>query len=282
MNNICFFLIIIFPSITCLTCLINCHHFTLKDNESFQNPIPSINGCQSDQQAKLCYGQIMIYYPDDWYPELFKYSFGQQNHIIEKETEYIIKNKNFQLLIYFLFLTESYNNDYDEFIITIHIICQINDNCALKYIKDFFYFYSNQKDPSYNLRSILNTNAIRTKNFSCYDYENKKIQECLITKYSTCFFSNKNLFQQGCYSNKKLKIEYIFILKLFEKYSIEKIHELIICNKENCNNLLIRNIIENIIYNYTFRPFISFYNNGNKLKYYFILFYFLQILFYDI
>jgi hypothetical protein len=207
----------------------------------------------------------MAYYNQENYPEYISYSLGAQKHIIEKEIEELANEKRLKSIIYFLFLIESF--DMNEVVITAYIICQINDNCALNYIKDLFNLYSKQKNPINKFNS-LHTKSDVILSLTCYDYETKQIKECLLNEYSTCI---TNLYQQGCSSDQNMKLEYVFMITLSEQNFLKKVHELIICNTNNCNEKFLIEKIENIIYNYTFGSTILL-NNGNKKNFHLFIF----------
>jgi len=213
----------------------------------------------------------MIYYNgNDWF-EFILYSLGPQEHIIEKEIEELTIKNDLKSLIYFLFLIESF--DTDVVIITAFIICQTNDNCALNYIEDLFNLYHKKSNPIDEFNLLYRDSEMVSK-LTCYDYESQQIKECLINQYPTCIIHDTNIYQQGCYSDLNMKLEYGFLIKLSNKNSLEKIHELIICNTNNCNDNSMRKLIENIIYNYTFETIITI-NNANKIKYNLVFFIYL-------
>jgi hypothetical protein len=208
MKNIFFFLTLIFPYTNQLTCLINCLNFKVDKGQQFQDTTPSDkNKCIYDKQATRCYGRIMIYYNRYGLFEFISYSLGLQKHIIEKEIEELAIKNRLKSLIYFLFLIESF--DTDVVVITASIICQTNDNCALNYIKDLFNLYHKQKNPIDQF-DLLHTNVKIISELTCYDYESQQIKQCLINQYPTCIIHDTNMYQQGCYFDQNMKLEYGF------------------------------------------------------------------------
>lgn len=263
-----FILIFLFPSTNQIICPIACSTSQLTRNQPFQNSTE----CPSDTRAIKCYGRIMVYYNKTDYPEYISYTFGSRKHIVEKEIEELANKNPLKFIIYFLFLIESLYKD--EVIITAYIICQTTNDCASNYIKNLFDLYSNQKNPIDKFDHLSYKNSEELSELICYDYETKQMEDCSINQFSTCIFHNdKNLYHQGCHSDRNIRIEYEFlILSSEKKTSLEKISELIICNKDNCNKNLIIEKIENIIYNITFGNIISFEKNlGNKIQFNFFL-----------
>jgi hypothetical protein len=279
MKNIFFFITFLFPYTNQFLCSTRCRIFQITKGESFQDVTPSdSNKCRYDYQAKRCYGRIMAYYNQTSIPEYISYSLGTQGHIIEKEIEELANKNALKSIIYFLFLTESFHTN--EVIITAYILCQTSDNCALKYIKEFFYLYQNQTNPTNEFSSFLVSNDTISK-LNCYDYEAKQIKECLPIQYSRCILHDNDVFQQGCSSDPETKLEYAFIITPSKNNLVEKIYELLLCNKDTCNDKSVMNIIENMIYSSTFGK-IVLVNHSNRIQLQIVLLFIVQILFYDI
>jgi hypothetical protein len=243
MKNIFFFFTFIFPYTNQLSCWTGCRNFKFTKDTPFKDPltIQGNMGCKRGREAMRCYGRILVYYD----LELISYSLGPQEHIIEKEMERLFNINQLRFLIYFLFILES--QETAKLVITAFILCQTHDNCALDYIKDLFHLYQKQENPLDELYLFFRKDRFIGK-LSCYDYKSKQSIECIPSEYPRCIVHNTN---RGCYSDPNRHIEYVFMITS-KSTSIEKIHQLIICDTDNCNDKLAINNIENIIYNHTF------------------------------
>ncbi|CAF1282399.1 unnamed protein product [Rotaria sordida] len=247
-----------------LSCFSECHNIKIDISKPFDEPSETYQ-CVTDARATRCYGRIMIYYNDiDNHQSHISYSFGSDNHIIENEIEEIANENDFKFIIYFLFLVESF--DTKELVISAYIVCETMDNCALNYVKILFNLFNTQRNPINQLSKLL-YNSNESTILSCYDYKTGKTTECLASDYPTCIINNTALFEQGCYLDANTKLEYVFMITSSKKQSIEKVLELIICNRDSCNDELILKEIEIIIYNHTLWFDITL-NNSNKLIFY--------------
>ena len=262
----------IFSETNQLVCVHNCFDIQINMSEAFQVPLDMF-GCRSDTKATRCHGRIMAYYNSDGFQKYISYSLGLTNHIIDREIEELANENGFQAIIYILFLIEPlYHSDV---VISAHVICQTSDNCALNYIKDLFALYNKQTNPADDLLPLLYTREV-SKQLTCYDYKTKKIASCLIDHHYTCIINNTDKFQQECSSDKNTRLQYIRMITLPHRNPIKKILELIICNKNGCNEKSISKKIESMIYNYTFRMKIPF-NTGQRLTFYLLHFIYLFI-----
>ena len=269
MKNIFFFLNFIFPYTNQLSCWIGCRTFNFTKETPFKDPTTAkhTTGCKQAKQSMQCYGRILASYD----PKLISYSLGPQEHIIEKEMERLLYINQLGFLIYFLFIFES--QETQKLVVSVFILCQTHDNCALDYIKKFFNLYRKGRNPLNEFDSFFSKNRF-PQHLTCYDYKTKEIIECIPTEYPRCIVHNRNI---GCYSDPNRYIEYVFMITS-KSSSIEKIHQLIICDTNNCNDKFVVKTIENIIYDHTFGTIFTI-NKSNRiyliqmLKFFLMIFY---------
>ncbi len=255
----------IFPYTNQLSCWSKCPNFRFTKETPFKDPskLQDTSGCRRTSESMRCYGRILVYYDLDVNLESISYSLGLQEHIIEKEMERLANMNQLKFLIYFLFILESYETE--KIVINAFILCQTYDNCALDYIKQLFNLYQKQQNPFNKFQSFFANNRF-TKKLTCYDYQTKQITECIPTEYPRCIIHNTNILQHGCYSDPNRYIEYVFTITS-KSFSIEKIHQLIICDTNNCNDKSMIKNIETIIYNHTFGTIFTIINNkSNRMK----------------
>ncbi|CAF3140334.1 unnamed protein product [Rotaria sp. Silwood2] len=252
-----------FPVSNQLSCFSECHNIKINISKPFDEPSEKYK-CVTDTRATRCYGRIMIYYDDINNQSHISYSFGSDDHIIENEIEEIANENDFKFIIYFLFLVESF--DTKELVISAYIICETTDNCALYYVKTLFNLFNTHINPINQLSKLL-YDSNESSILRCYDYKTGKKTECLTYDYPTCIINNTVLFEQGCYSDSNTKLEYVFMITSSKKQSIEKVLELIICNRDSCNDELILKEIEIIVYNHTLWFNVTL-NNSNKHIFY--------------
>jgi hypothetical protein len=201
---------------------------------------------------------------------------GSEEHSIEKEMEQIVNTNKLEYLLYFLYIFHGDETQY--LVINVFILCQTHNNCAVDYIKQLFNFYQNQTDLFYEFDSFFVDTFIK-RTLTCYDYKSQKSMECIPAEYPRCIAHNTKIFQHGCYSDPYRYIEYAFMIKP-NVSSVEKVHQLIVCGSNNCNNKSVVKNIENLIYNQTYaRVFLI--NKSNRInqnligifKYFLMIFY---------
>jgi hypothetical protein len=268
----------IFSTTNQLLCVYNCFNIQINISGVFQEPTYASYKCKTDPRAKRCYGRITTYYNFDDLKKYISYSFGLTDHIIDQEIERLVNENGFRSIVYFLFVVEPLHDS--EVVTNAYIICRTSDNCALNYVKVLFALYNKQDNPIDDILPLLYERDV-TKRLSCYDYKTKTIAACVTSHHRTCISNNTDQFQQGCYSDINTKIHYAFMITVRNKYSIKKILELIVCNKNGCNEKSISKQIEYIVYNYTFGITIPF-DSCQRQTFYFRNFIYLFILyFYD-
>lgn len=273
MKNLFLFFPFIFSYTHQLLCIYDCPDFKIDISNQYHGQ-SNLSECKNNTRAIRCHGQIMIYY-EDHKQKFISYSFGLRGHIIEKEIEELTIKNGFHFVIYFLFLVDSFQTN--ELIITVYIICQTDDNCALNYIQNLLKLYRQRQSPTHQLSPLLYASK-ELSTLTCYNYDTHQDEECPIDRYSTCMINKTGLFEQRCHSELNARLEYVFIITLLQKYSIIKILELIVCNLNSCNTELISKEIDNIVYNYTLFGLNITFSNSNKLNFSFLyLFIFINI-----
>ena len=259
MKNIFFLISLILSDSNQLLCILDCQNTKIDISKPFQDP-STIYQCHNDTRATKCYGRIMFYYNEGNNQSFISYTFGSHDHIIEKEIEELAYRNNLQYIIYVLFLVESF--DSKELVVTTYIICQTKDNCALYYVRELFTLYNEQKNPINRLSDLLYSHN-RTSVLNCYEYLTGQTKKCLTYQYPTCIMKNTYLIEQGCHSDSITKLEYVYMITSLTKNFISKVLELVICNRNNCNEKTTLKEIENIVYNYTIKINMTS-NHSNK------------------
>jgi hypothetical protein len=273
MINIFLFFPFLFSYSYQIACLHKCPNFKIDSSNSYQEK-SYLDECSNDTHSTRCHGQIMIYY-ELREQKFISYSLGSSGHIIEKEIEELAIKNGFTFVIYFLFLVDSFETD--ELVLSIYVICQTDDHCALKYIKKLVNLYKRRVTPMHQLNPLIYDRE-KLSHLTCYNYETSQAEECLIDQYQTCIINKTGIFEQGCHSGMNKKVEYVFIITLLKKYSIIKLLELVVCNRDNCNIDSVSKEIDNIIYNYTLSGLNITLNNSNKLNFSFLFFCFESII----
>lgn len=233
------------PLISSLTCWDECWKSNLTDKQPFLDPISSkyFQTCRRITRVRYCYGRILAYYTNDM--AYLSYSFGPQEHIIEMEIERIADRDQRTFVIYVLFIFDSEKSK--SVIRTTYVLCQTEDDCAVKFIKNFYEFYNHEGNPIDEFNSFFARERI-IRQIICYDYQIHQTIDCPPSEYPRCI--RQNQYEQGCYSHRNRQIEYAFLLTS-KNQSIEKLHQLIICDTNHCNNQSMVDLIEKMIYKYT-------------------------------
>lgn len=242
-----FSFILFLPFTHSLTCWDECWKSNLSNNDPFADPASSkyFQTCRQLPRVRYCHGRILVYYTNVNHLKFLSYSFGPQEHIIETEIERIADRDHRTYVIYVLFIFDGEKSK--NVIITTYVLCQTEDDCAVKLIKDFYEFYRQQGNPIDDFNSFFARERI-IRQIICYDYQIHQMIECPPSEYPRCIHHNH--FEQGCYSHPNRQIEYAFILTS-KNHSIDKRHQLIICDTNHCNNQSMVELIEKMIYRHT-------------------------------
>ena len=273
MKNLLFIFTLIFPCTYQLLCWNKCRYQKYKKGESFTDSY--FGRCLRATKSVRCYGRLIVHYDlEEFELQSLTLSLGSEEHIIEKEMEHVVNTDRLEYLIYILYIFQA--DGMKKLVVNVFILCQTNNNCALDYVKTFFNFYQKQKDVFIDFDSLFVHTLLKQK-VTCYDYKVKQTTACTPAEYPRCIAHNTKIRQHGCYSDPRQYIEYAFMIKP-NASSVEKVHQLIVCNRNNCNNRSVIQAVESIIHNKTFGK-LFILNKSNRMnlleifKFFFMIFY---------
>lgn len=255
MNGICLSIFILFYSFIRteqLTCLSNCSNTYVK-HDGYIRPNNCIN-----MTSEICKAQIIAYYKGKTYPKYFNYTYGFFGDI-QKEEEHrkfvkingLINFTEYQFII---------NARKSETILIADIYYGEPNDYIFIGIEQLFKRYNQQINPFYNLKSLIYSDKSPNK-LICYDSKSESNQECLISNNSVCISNSNGLIKQ-CSSESDVHIHYKFTISSPDIAASKRTTELIICNKNNCNDESILIQLENIAKFHTY-DMISMNNTAN-------------------
>lgn len=239
---------IIFSSVFGLTNQLFCWQECWKSKLSYRQQFQPVTTCVQRRALKYCYGRILVSYNWNNDQNFLSYSFGSEKHIIEKELERLmeIHQWTYGISCLFIFDWDRYKNVF----ISTSIVCRNEENCALTYVEYFYEFYRKQIDLIDDFNRFF-VQERHVEQIRCYDDRIDQTIDCLPSEYPRCIQrSSKHLEQRACYSDRHRQIEYAFVISS-NNHSLEKIHQLIICDTNDCNDQISIDEIEKMIYRYT-------------------------------
>lgn len=233
-----------------LICWEQCWKFNISTRKEFYplRKLTNDNSCRQQIRLNSCYAQIHSWYTWDNLGNFLSYSLGPQEHIIEKEIERLMEINRWTFVIYCLFIFDWEKSQ--NIIITTSILCRNRDNCALIYLEYFYEFYRQQINLIDHFEQFFVQHQ-HIQSIHCYDKHNHRTIQCPTSEYPRCIKQLSHQFeQQSCYSDPRRQIEYAFVISS-NNHSLEKLHQLIICDTNNCNDPTGIQAIEKLIYKYT-------------------------------
>ena len=244
------FFLLFRQTVAVLRCDFNFTSIRLNSTDDFREPQDS-EFYSSLKERSYCNGHLMIQYNQIDFPSFFHYSIGFTNHFIEREIERLAEVSQAKILIHYYFLCESFKSD--SLTISMYILCQTKENCAVEYIRYLVNIYREQKNPLKEIRDVL-YHSSSSSSLECFETKMQRLVSCVGEKPSMCvsYGINPNDYR-ACQSRQEARLEYSFQFRLTNDMSLDYLFKLFVCNRDGCNTLLIQKRIERIIANVTWR-----------------------------
>jgi hypothetical protein len=238
-----FLLFYSFISTEQLTCLSDCSNTYVKYDGSVMT-----TACTNTITSKICKAQIIAYYDGKTFPEYFNYTFGLIGDSQEKEHINFVQVYGLTNFLEYQFIVNAKKN---ETILITDIYCTKTDNCALIGIEQLLMRYNKQINPFYKLKPLIYSD-LPPKTLTCYDSKHESKIQCSINPVCT---SNSKDSIKTCSSDFDVHLHYNFTISSPKVPESTRSTELIICNKDNCNDEQMLIKLENIAKHHIYDPF---------------------------
>ena len=243
-----------------LSCLKNCSIIQVNYSE------PLIESLHRDSHVnnpsmKIYKGKIIAYYHGNDFPIYIDYSFEASiDHRLDRQYENTIHQLELEILKRYQVII---NAKQTETIIQADIYCTIDKECISAEMNNLFIKYSKQKNPFYELKTLIYVDP-PPKKLSCFDRSNNIISKrCAIkNEYPICI-SHLHGSKSECSSKSDVYVYEEFIITSPVMMSFSLVNELVKCNKDNCNAIETLAKIENITKSYAYGTVIM-KNNVNR------------------